>query len=272
MKRSIGVVLVVLLAGCRAQIQHGLDERDANEVVSALVARGFDAKKVAEKGKKPTYAIELDDEHATDALRVLTELKLPRPARTTTKDLAAQTSIVETPATEHMRQLEAQEGDLEQMLEGMDGVSSAAVELVVPAPPRPGQPASPSKASVLVRAQPDALERLTQQRAGLQALVAGAVEGLKADDVAVVLDPVVVHAPTPKADESAPRLKAMVVALALLCLLMAVLLAGVTLKLRRAAKAVARAATSTSNRRIEPIATPAQSRPALRAVTTRKAA
>ena len=28
MKRSIGVVMVVLLAGCRAQIQHGLEERD----------------------------------------------------------------------------------------------------------------------------------------------------------------------------------------------------------------------------------------------------
>jgi len=42
--------LLLILAACRAQIQHGLDERDANEVVSALVSRGFDAKKVSEKG------------------------------------------------------------------------------------------------------------------------------------------------------------------------------------------------------------------------------
>ncbi len=272
MNRSMLVVTVVMLAGCRAQIQHGLDERDANEVVTALVDRGFDAKKVAEKGKKPSYAIELDDEHATDALRVLTELKLPRPARTTTRDLAAQTSIVETPGQEHMRQTEAQEGDLSQMLEGMDGVESAAVELVVPAPPRPGVPVTPSKASVLVRAKPEAIERLTQQRAGLQALVAGGVEGLKPEDVTVLLDPVVVKAPTPKVDDASPRLKQMVIALASLCILMAVLLAAVTLKLRAAAKQAARAATAVTARRLEPVVTPSASRPALRAVSAKKAA
>ncbi len=264
-------VVVMVLAGCRAQIQHGLDERDANEVVSALVAHGFDAKKVAEKGKKPSYAIELDDEHATDALRVLTELKLPRPARTTTKDLASQTSLVETPATERMRQLEAQKGDLGQMLEGMDGVESASVELVVPAPPRPGLPAAPSKAAVLIRARPEAMERLTAQRGGLQSLVAGAVDGLKADDVAVVLDPVVVRAPTPKADaaDAAPKFRQVAIGLAAACLLMAVLLMVVTASLLRARQRAAKA-TATSSRRIEPIATPAMSRPALRAVTAGK--
>jgi type III secretion protein J len=271
MTRTILFSLVVLVfAGCRAQIQHGLDERDANEVVSALVAHGFDAKKVAEKGKKPTYAVELDDDHATDALRVLTELKLPRPARTTTKDLASQTSLVETPATERMRQMEAQEGDLEQMLEGMDGVESASVELVVPAPPRPGQPAVSSKAAVLVRARPEALERLTAQRGGLQSLIAGAVDGLKADDVAVVLDPVVVRAPTPKVEaaDAAPKFKQIAIALAAACLLMALLLMALTLKLHAAQRAV----NAAQPKRIEPIATPAMSRPALRAVTAGKKA
>lgn len=266
MNRTILFSLVVMvLAGCRAQIQHGLDERDANEVVSALVSRGFDAKKVAEKGKKPTFAIELDDEHATDALRVLTEMKLPRPARTTTKDLASQTSLVETPATERMRQMEAQEGDLEQMLEGMDGVESASVELVVPAPPRPGQPSAPSKAAVLVRAQPEAIERLTAQRGGLQSLIAGAVDGLKADDVAVVLDRVVVRAPTPKVEaaDATPKFKEIAIALAAACVALALLLMVLTLKLH----AAQRAAKATAPKRIEAIATPAHSRPALRAVT-----
>jgi type III secretion protein J len=264
-------VVVMVLAGCRAQIQHGLDERDANEVVSALVAHGFDAKKIGEKGKKPTFAIELDDDHATDALRVLTELKLPRPARTTTKDLASQTSLVETPATEKMRQMEAQEGDLEQMLEGMDGVESASVELVVPAPPRPGQPAAPSKAAVLIRARPEAMERLTAQKPGLQSLIAGAVDGLKGDDVAVVLDPVVVRAPTPKAEaaEAAPKLKPIAIGLAAACVLMALLLMVLAVKLNAAQRAI----RASQSKRIEPIATPSVSRPALRAVTgPRKAA
>lgn len=234
MNRFALIVLVLVVAGCRSQIQHGLDERDANEAVSALVGRGFDARKVPEKGKKPTWAIELDDDHATDALRVLTELKLPRPARTTTREVTAQSALIETPAAERLRQLEALEGDIEQMIEGMDGVASAGVELVVPAPSRPGQPAVPSKASALIRAHPLALERLQQQQVAIRALIAGSVEGLKADEVVVLIDPVTsqVSAPVVAAPTS-DRLRVVVVTmgLSLTALAGALLLLG--LKLRR---------------------------------------
>lgn len=215
MNRLLPLTLLVLCA-CRSQIQHGLDERDANEAVAALVARGFDARKVAEKGKKPTWAIDLDDEHATDALRVLTELKLPRPPRTTTRDVAAQAALIETPAAERLRQLEALEGDLEQMIEAMDGVASAGVELAVPAPARPGQAPAPSKASALIRVHPGALERMHHQRDALRALIAAGVEGLKADDVVVMLDPVTSQVPAPPVAASpTDRLRVVVVAMGL---------------------------------------------------------
>src|SRR5438552_221423 len=169
------LVVALVLAGCRSQIQHGLDERDANEIVSVLVTRGFDAQKVAEKAKKPTWAIEVSDERASDALRVLTELKLPRPQRTTTRDVAQQSSLIDTPGAEKLRQLEALEGDIEQTLETMDGVVSAGVELVVPLAPRPGLSALPSKASALLRVNPSSRDRITQQREQLKALIAGSV-------------------------------------------------------------------------------------------------
>ena len=143
MIRNLLFAAVFFLTACSSQIQHGLDERDANEIVSALVARGFEVRKVAEKGKKPTWAIELDDTQATEAMRVLNELKLPRPARLKTQTLAQSVGLIDTPSAERLRQLEAQEGDIEESLETMDGVASAAVELVVPPPPRPGQLATP---------------------------------------------------------------------------------------------------------------------------------
>ncbi len=215
MNRLFPLALMALCA-CRSQIQHGLVERDANEAVAALVARGFDARKVPEKGKKPTWAIDLDDEHATDALRVLTELKLPRPARTTTREVAAQSALIETPAAERLRQLEALEGDIEQMIEGMDGVASAGVELAVPAPSRPGQIAAPSKASALIRVHPDALARLQHQRDAMRALIAASVEGLKAEDVVVLLDPVTSQVPPPPiAAPRADRLRVVVIAMGL---------------------------------------------------------
>jgi type III secretion protein J len=232
--RCLIVALALFLAGCRSQIQHGLDERDANEVVTALVSRGFDARKVAEKGKKPTWAVELDDEHATDALRVLSELKLPRPPRTTTREVTSQVALIETPAAERLRQMEALEGDIEQMLEGMDGVASAGVELVVPAAPRPGQLPVPSKASALLRVHPASLERLQQQREAIRALIAGSVEGLKADDVVVMIDPVTSQVTMPAPVEAPPdRLRLIVIALGVLVTALAMALVALGLRLRR---------------------------------------
>jgi type III secretion protein J len=188
--RLIILVLALSAWGCASQIQHNLDERDANEIVSVLVARGFKADKVSEKGKKPTWAVEVGSEEATAALGVLTELKLPRAQRLKTQTIAQGTSLIETPAVEKLRQLEAQEGDLEEALESMDGVVSAAVEIVVPPPARPSQVSTPSKASVLLRAHASSIEHLQRDRAELRALVAASVDGLKADEVIVVIDTV----------------------------------------------------------------------------------
>jgi len=261
------ISLAVLLAGCRTQIQHGLDERDANEIITELTARGFDAKKVAEKGKKPTWAIELDDAKSTDALRVLTELKLPRKARKTTQSLVETASLIETPQAEKLRALEAQEGDIEEALETMDGVKSASVELVVPQAPRPGTAVTPSKASVLLRVQPEALERLQQQRAELRALVAASVDGLKSDDVVLVLDAVAVQAPVvPLAIQAPPEsnsLRILVVVMGIVLSVLAAALLVVFFRLRKKESAPAKATTS---------AAPASTRPVLSSNVQRKVA
>jgi type III secretion protein J len=197
--RRLALMLCLLFAtaGCRAQVQHGLEEKDANEIVSVLAMRGFDVAKLPEKGRKPTWAIEVNKNQASDATRVLTELKLPRPPRASTRELVSQPGLVETPTAERARQLEGVEGDLELALESLDGVASAAVELAVPlAPPRAGQAPAPTRASVLLRVQPDAQVRLTEQRDALRGLVAGAVEGLKIDDVTLFIDSTVPHSPT----------------------------------------------------------------------------
>jgi type III secretion protein J len=232
MNRTILFASLLFFSACATQIQHGLDERDANEIVSALVARGFDAKKVPEKGKKPTWAIELDDAQATEAMRVLNELKLPRPPRLKTQTLAQNVGLIDTPGAERLRHLEAQEGDIEESLETMDGVASASVELVVPAPPRPGQPAIASKASVLVRVQPMALERLQQQKAELKALVAAAVDGLHAEDVVMVIDPVTIPAAPPK-EEPRARPAMLFVSLGLTLVALSIVMVGWWLRTRR---------------------------------------
>jgi type III secretion protein J len=197
MSRVLCVLLLIAAAGCRARVQSGLEERDANEIVSALASRGFEASKTPEKGRKPTFSVEVGSSNVTEAVRVLNELKLPRPARSLTRELVAQPGLVESPTAERARQLEGVEGDLEQALESLDGVASAAVELAIPlTPPRAGQPSPPARASVLLRVQADAQKRIDEQRESIRALVAGSVEGLRIDDVTLFIDAAQVRVPT----------------------------------------------------------------------------
>jgi type III secretion protein J len=67
------------------------------------------------------------------------------------------------------------------------------VELVIPEPPRPGQAAAPSKASVLLRVRSERTENLRNDRDELRSLIAASVEGLRSEDVTLVIDTVAAH-------------------------------------------------------------------------------
>ncbi|MHB8872737.1 MAG: flagellar M-ring protein FliF [Myxococcaceae bacterium] len=231
---AAGLVFGFLLAGCHTQIQQGLDERQANELQTVLIERGFGARKVLQPGKKPTWSIEVDDEHASDSVRVLSEMGLPRPKAPTTADVLGGGGLVPTPAEERARQVLGLSGDLAQTLETVDGVTSARVHLVLPPTPRPGQSAQPAKASAFLRVRPGAIERVNQGREELRALVAGSVEGLSIDNVTLVVNEVSTAVPTPKAEPSPLiRLRMLVFGLGLAVTVLSVLMVLLTVRLRQ---------------------------------------
>jgi type III secretion protein J len=235
MKRGLWMWMVLLLAGCSTQIQHGLDESQANEMQTALAGRGITAHKVAEQGKKPSWAIEVDDERATEAVRVLSELGLPRARTQGFDEVFGKSSLVPTATEERVKYEEALSGELARTVEGMDGVISARVHLVVPAQPRPGQAPTASKASAFIRVQPSAAERIRHQKADLQALIAGSVEGLSADAVALVIDEATVAPAEPvSAPQPDNRLRALVLGLGGTVSAMGLLLVVLAIRLRRA--------------------------------------
>jgi type III secretion protein J len=188
----IGVVGVV--AGCTARVQTGLDERQANEIQTVLVERGFQARKIVEDGRPPTWAVEVDPADAADAVRVLAELGLPRTRPAGVRELL-RPGLVPDPVEQHALLLEAQSGELARTLEAVDGVVSARVHLVRPQPTRTGAPGAPTKASVYLRAQPAAAAHLETMREELRALVAGSVEGLEPGAVTLVVSEVVSSVP-----------------------------------------------------------------------------
>jgi type III secretion protein J len=198
------------LLACTTRVQHGLDERQANEIQSVLVERGFVARKVLEDGRPPTWAVEVPGADASEAVRVLAALGLPRPRPAGVKELL-RPGLVPDPLEQHVVLLEAQSGELARTLEGVDGVLSARVHLVRATLARGGGTVSPAKAAVYLRVQSAAHGRLSGMREELRALIAGSVEGLDPGGVTLVLSevasPALTRAPEgPSGPWSAPLL------------------------------------------------------------------
>jgi type III secretion protein J len=262
-KAAVGVWVVALLVlGCDARIQRGLDEKQANEIESVLTERGFEARKVVEPGKKPTFAIEVDDEQSADAIRVLAELGLPHQRADGFGEVFGKGSLVPTPTEERALYVEALSGEVARTLESVEGVLSARVHLVLPPPARPGTPLVGGKASAFLRVRPGQLDRLGQQRAELRALIAGSVEGLSPDSVTLVVNEVSSQVPPPaKSASPAQRLRALVMVMGTALSILAIVLVLLAFRLRRY-----------RIERAKPHAPPAPARPVLGAPASKRAA
>ncbi|HEX4620577.1 MAG TPA: flagellar M-ring protein FliF [Myxococcaceae bacterium] len=264
MRRALVKLIVITAAvaalGCDSRVQHGLDERQANEIQSVLVQRGFDAKKAIEPGKKPTWAIEVDEEEAADAVRVLNELGLPRPKMEGFSEVFGKGNLVTTPTEERALFVEALSGEIARTLESVEGVTSARVQLVLPSAARPGQPSGVAKAAALLRVGPGEADRVGQQRAELRALVAGSVEGLSPDSVVLVINEVSTQvAPPVHAVSPLRRLRALVMVLGAALSVLAILMVVLTARLRHFRTAAARPAPAAPPR---PIVNPSPARKA----------
>jgi type III secretion protein J len=233
LRHGLVLLAVVCTAACRDRIQHGLDERQANELQTVLVERGLDARKVPEAGKKPTWAIEVAEEQASDAVRVLAELGLPRPAAETGCDVFGG-GLIRSPLEEQLCRVRVLERGIEKTLQGVEGVLIARVHLMVPPPPRPGQVATPAKASAMLRAAPGQAARVRQSQETLRALIAGGVEGLSPETVALLVDEATTRVEVSPAQGSPlVRLRVMLGVLGVLLTGLAVALVFVALRLRQ---------------------------------------
>lgn len=254
------VLLLVCLTGCQDRIQHGLDERQANELQRVLIERGLDARKVPEAGKKPTWAIEVAEDQGSDAVRILAELGLPRPVEDEGCDVFGGSGLVRSPVEEQLCRVRVMEQGLEKTLRTVEGVLLARVHLVIPPVPRPGQSPQPAKASALLRVNPGGAARLAGSQERLRALLAGGVEGLAPEAVSLMVDEVStrVMAPPPGASPLT-RLRVLLAVLSLAVTGLSLGLCLMTLRLRHLrARAEARSAAPPAPSR--PVVTPGSAR------------
>ncbi len=186
--RRVLVTLALLVAACDVPLQHGLEETSANEVVSALERANIRANKTKNEGAEGGFKVSVGGSDSARAMELLRSLGLPRSQRSGLAEMYGQPSLVPTATEEKARFVEALGNDIERTLETVEGVVSARVHITL-AESDPlaadAKPRVPAQAAVLIKAKAGPL--LTLKDTEVQKLVAGAVPGLAAEKVAVVV-------------------------------------------------------------------------------------
>lgn len=181
------------LAGCESAVLHGLSEQESNHIVAVLQEQGIMATKEPDGAEEGGWKIVVARRDVPKVWSVLQQYRLPASPGRRFRDVFGQSKLVVAPIEEKALFLEALQGELGHTLESISGVVSARVHVAVPEPDLSGQATSEPKASVMLEYHPDASGTAPVREEEVQRLVASGVTNLKADDVAVVMRPILIQ-------------------------------------------------------------------------------
>lgn len=183
--------------GSDRAIAHGLDEKEANEIIVVLESRGIDAQKNQEvqggggANQEPTWVIVVPEEQSTRALSILNQLGLPRRRGQNLLKIFANSGLVPSERQEEIRYQEGLAESIASSIRKMDGVLDADVRLSFPKE----DPLNPNKksqerinASVYVKHSGALDDPNSLMIPRIKRLVAGSVVGLDYDNVTIIPD------------------------------------------------------------------------------------
>jgi type III secretion protein J len=195
-KRGLaGLVLIACLlplCGCLSRdLQSGLSEQDAQEIVVVLKENGLEAYPVREAGgdrdAAPAWTVRVKGggRNLLAAWQVMQENGLPRQKVKGLEEVFATKGMIPTASEEKARMLLALSGELTRTIKSVTGVVDARVQVVLPenSPLLDKSQWSFPTASVLVKHRGSA-PPLTEDE--VRSLVARGVEGLQPENVAVI--------------------------------------------------------------------------------------
>jgi len=180
--RSVLVCLLLLfLVACSAEkieLIGDVHERDANEIVAALLGSGIDAEK--QKLKKSLSVMILKRDMAV-AMEVLNAKGLPNRHHSNLGEIFKKEGMVSTPLEERARYIYGLSQELEYTLSQIDGVLVARVHVVLPERVAPGQPVQPPSSAILIKhlpsLDPDAISNKIKR------VVISSIPGLSTEDL-----------------------------------------------------------------------------------------
>jgi type III secretion protein J len=183
---------VLPLCGCLSrELQSGLSEQEAQEIIVVLKQNGLEAFPVreaaSEQGEAPAWTVKVKGggRNLLLAWQVMQENGLPRQKLKGLEEVFSSKGMIPTASEEKARMLLALSGELSRTIRSVTGVVDARVQVVMPdnSPLLDKDQWRPPTASVLVKHQGQA-PPLTEDE--IKSLVARGVEGLQPENVAVV--------------------------------------------------------------------------------------
>ena len=184
-KFSVALVAVLLFAGCDKEttLHAGLEERQANLVMAALMDAGIGCRK--EAGEEGTWNVLIDESKFAKAVNLLEKAGLPRRAHQGIGDVFKKTGMISSPSEERIRFMDALAQDIAKTISGIEGVVDARVHIVLPENDPFARHAMPSSAAVAIRSRWDA--DLADVIPSVKGLVKNAIEGLTAEKIMVTV-------------------------------------------------------------------------------------
>lgn len=190
------IVVCVLLTSCegRRTIVNGLDEREANEIMTFLSGRGVEAYKVRKEAsggggnKAPEFDIQVPDGQASQATALLNQQGLPRKRSQNLLGIFSTGSLVPSEMQEKIRYQAGIADQIAGTIRKFDGILDADVTVSFPQedPLNPGQMKGKITASVYVKHNGVLDDPNSQLLSRIKRLVAAAVTGLDYDNVTVI--------------------------------------------------------------------------------------
>lgn len=189
---AVSVLFGLLLSACTefVNLQTGLNDSDANEIVSLLHRQGMEAQKQQMKEGITVKVKSTDISRATEAMQ---KAGLPRRQLADLGRVFKKEGMISTPMEERIRYIHGMSQELESTLQQIDNVVTARVHVVLPERVAPGEPIMPSSAAVFIKHHLPFNEDLMLPR--IRNLVASSIPGLSGEHqdekVTIVLTPAV---------------------------------------------------------------------------------
>ena len=184
-KQALVVAVALLLAGCGKEtaLHSGLEERQANLVMAALLDGGIACRKTA--GEEGTWNVMVSEPKFAAAVNLLERKGLPRRAHQGIGEVFKKTGMISSPSEERIRFMDALAQDIARTISMIDGVVDARVHVVLPENDPFARNAQPSSAAVAIRSRWDS--DITDLVPSVKGLVKNAIEGLAYDKIQVTV-------------------------------------------------------------------------------------